>query len=207
MKKDRVPRNKPFFARTYAAPERLLRSASELKNIDNNLSTKIQLGTSGILTLLNGVQQGVGAAQRLGRRTIMKSLLIKIDVTLVPTTTGSSPLRFLVVYDAQANAAAPIASDVLAVDTIIAPMNLGNSRRFKTLCDIETPVVGTQGPQSYFCTRFVKMNLPVEFNVGSAGTIGDISTGSVYLLSYQDGGLGTLAPTANIYTRIRFADN
>lgn len=107
----------------------------------------------------------------------------------------------------QANGAAPAATDVLALDQLNSPMNLSNSRRFKTICDIEIPCIGTGGPQSVSFTRWVKLNHQVEFNTGNAGTVADISTGSVYLLSYQGGNIITAAPNANIYTRIRFTDN
>jgi len=189
---------------------RMPASSTEQKNIDNNLTgaaALIPLAVTGVVTLLNGVAQGTTATTRLGRRITMKSLLIKGEVLLAPTSAGTAPLRFLVVYDMQTNATAPAATDVLVVDQLNSPMNLSNSRRFKTLCDIEIPCIGTGGPQSVSFTRYVKLNHAVEFNTGSAGTVGDIQTGSVYMLSYQGGNIITTAPNANVYTRVRFTDN
>jgi len=53
---------------------------------------------------------------------------------------------------------------------------------------------------------YKKINKPVEFNTGSAGTVGDITTGSVYLLTWNNGALLTANPTERGNTRIRFAD-
>jgi len=183
-------------------------SSGELKDITQLNTSLIPLAATNVVTLLNGVAQGTAATQRLGRRIVMKSLLLKGTVTLAATSTGSSPLRFLVVYDTQTNATAPAATDVLLADNNISPMNLSNSRRFKTLCDINIPCIGTGGPQSVSFDRYIKMNLPVEFNTGSAGTVGDIQTGSVYMLSSQANSILTAAPSeSSVYSRIRFSDN
>lgn len=186
-------------------------SSTELKNIDVSLTTGsnifVPASTAGVVTLLNGVAQGTTATTRLGRRITMRSLFIKGDVSMAPTTTGAAPLRILIVYDMQTNATAPVATDVLTLDQINSPMNLSNSRRFKTLCDIEIPCLGAQGPQAVQWSRYIKLNHAVEFNTGSAGTVGDIQTGSVYMLTYQNGGLLVANPTTLVYTRIRFSDN
>lgn len=183
-------------------------SSTELKNIDNNLNTLfVAAQTVGQLNLLNGVAQGTTATTRLGRRIVMRSLLIKGTVSLAATSAGASPLRVLVVYDSQTNATAPIATDILQVDAIDSPMNLSNSRRFKTLCDIEIPCLGTGGPQAQSFTRYIKLNMNAEFNTGSAGTVGDIQTGSIYMLTYQQGNIITANPASLIYTRVRYSDN
>jgi len=187
---------------------RMPASSTELKDITLNTTATILAGnTTAVVTLLNGVAQGTTASTRLGRRIVMRSLLLKYQVSLVPTSAGNSPIRVLVVYDAQANATAPAATDVLLTNEITSPMNLSNSRRFKTLCDEVIPCIGTAGPQACLWTRYIKMNLNTEFNTGSAGTVGDIQSGSVYMLTLQNGQIITASPTANMYSRIRFSDN
>lgn len=194
--------------RSFAAPARMLSSSSEKKDITPAASNPFgTLAATGSVLLLNGVAQGTTANTRLGRRITMHSLLVKGTVQLAPTTTGASPLRLIVVYDSQANAAAPVATDVLLADVISAPMNLSNSRRFKILFDEVVGCIGTGGPQAAWIERYVKLNHVVEFNTGSAGTIADIQTGSIYMLGYNNGNFGTAFPTASIQTRIRFTDN
>jgi len=126
---------------------------------------------------------------------------------MAPTSTGTSPLRVLVVYDKQPNGAAPAATDILAADTIQSVNNLSNSRRFVTLCDEIIPCIGTQGPGSDHRVIYKKLNQAVEFNAGSAGTVADIQTGSVYMLTYQNANILVAAPTGAVVTRLRFSDN
>lgn len=199
-----------------AVPVALVRSggrmpvgAGELKNIDINSSSALAVfgQTAGTLQLLNGVAQGTTATTRLGRRINMTSLYIRWLGSMAATGTGSSALRMVVVYDKQANATAPAASDILVTDSIHAPNNLNNSRRFVTLFDHEVPCVGTAGPQSWDIKVYKKLNHAVEFNNGSAGTIGDIQTGSVYALFYSQGTLLTASPNQLFYSRVRFSDN
>lgn len=199
-----------------AIPVELIRSggrmpanSGELKNLDVSSTTLITAAqTTGNLLLLNGVAQGTTAVTRLGRRITMKSIYIRINNALAATTAGASPLRYLVVYDKQANATAPGATDVVVADAIVNPNNLSNSRRFVTLMDwMPEQGLGTGGPVACSHVFYKKINLPVEFNAGSAGTVGDIQTGSVYVFVWQNGGLITAAPTQAFYSRIRYSDN
>jgi len=188
---------------------RMPASSHELKNIDLSSTTVITFNqvTANTPILLNGVAQGTTATTRLGRRITMKSLLVKGDFSMTATGTGASPLRCLIVYDSQTNAVAATATDVLAADQFDSPMNLSNSRRFKTLLDEQIPCLGAAGPAAVHINRYVKLNHSVEFNTGSAGTVGDIQTGSIYMLWYQNGGLLTASPLSHVYTRVRFSDN
>lgn len=187
---------------------RMPASSTELKDITLN-STAIIAAANNVATvfLINGVAQGTTATTRLGRRIVMKSLLVNFQASLAATSAGSATIRLLCVYDCQTNATAPAATDVLLSDAVTSPMNLSNSRRFKTLFDEVIPCIGTAGPQSVDIKRYIKMNMNTEFNTGSAGTVGDIQTGSVYVLAYCAGALITASPTHSFYSRIRFQDN
>lgn len=187
-------------------------SRAELKNIDTaNPIPGFIFGSGGFAAsspiLLNGVATGSSATNRIGRRIVMKSLLIRYNVTLASTTTNSTPLRIVIVYDKQANTTAPSATDVFQTTAFSSPMNLANSRRFRVLYDKMHSCIGDQGPESVAGEKYIKLNLPVEFNTGSAGTIGDITSGSVYCFSASDGTLGVASPSTQGYCRIRFTDN
>lgn len=183
-------------------------NSMELKNVDTTTGSIVQLGTpSAAATLLNGLAQGTTATTRLGRRITMKSIYILWEGNMAATSVGASPLRLLIVYDKQANATAPVATDVLQTDAIFDASNLSNSHRFVTLCDEIVESVGTGGPQAWFRKIYKKINLQTEFNTGSAGTIGDIQTGSVYAFCWQSGGIITAVPTSTLKTRIRYSDN
>ena len=188
---------------------RAVSHSAELKDKTISTGATIAIGTTTAFSpfILNAMATGTTASTRVGRRITMKSLLVKGSFSMAPTTTGSTPVRVLIVYDKQTNGAAPVATDVVLTDEIHSPMNLSNSHRFVTLMDEVVPCFGSQGPQSAMFTRFVKLDHQVEFNTGNAGTVADIQTGSVYCLVWQNGRILIAAPTADIYTRIRFSDN
>lgn len=201
----------------------------EKKFVDNNAillvipcaaagaGTQGDSGGPSNLILLNGLSQGTDATTRIGRKVLMKSLLVRVTVSMTTLAAGTQPagaiggqVRFLCIYDSQSNGAAPIASDILSqvtTDTVVSPMNLNNRERFKILFD-KYVTIDPQGPQSATLKCYKKFNLPIIFNGGNAGTIADIQTGSIYILA-----AATCQATAafncetNGYSRIRFLDD
>lgn len=175
-----------------------LRSSTVISGLATGGSTPV---------LLNGVAQGTTASTRVGRRLVMKSMYIKWLVQVSATTTGGTPLRLLIVYDHQTNAAAPAITDIVLTDEITSPVNLSNSRRFKILVDEYVPCIGTGGPQSVVVSRYMKLNMDEEFNNGSTGTVSDITKGSIYAIAWNGNGFAVAGPNSVFYSRIRFADD
>lgn len=170
--------------------------------------------------LMNGLPQGTDSTQRIGRKIMMKSIQANIEVTLQSESTmtvgtpisGVTPgtVRCLVVYDSQANGAAPDITDILqlgSIGSLVSPMNLNNRERFKIIWD-KRRHIDPQGPGTIHFHLYKKCGLPVVFNGGNAGTIADIQTGSVYIFLITDV-QATAANTmgALAYTRIRFLDD
>jgi len=181
--------------------------ASELKNLDITNTSLFGAGSgAGTLSLLNGCVQGTTATTRLGRAITMKSLLIRSSGYAQATTAGSGAIRFMVVLDKQANATAPANTDILNTDDLPSPMNLSNGERFKVLFD-KVWNFQTANASSWGWKKYIKLNERTTFNTGNGGGVGDIQTGALYSLSYQDGGIITAAPTMTTITRIRFADS
>ena len=180
----------------------------ELKYIDTNANTALTFASSAFSTgvLLNGVAQGSDATARIGRKMVMKSLLLRWTWNLASTSTGGSPVRVMVVYDKQANATAPAITDVLVVDSFVGQNNLNNRDRFVVLCDYLSEPIGANGNTSVGGVIYKRLNLETMFNSGSAGTIGDITSGSVYLFVSQTGGILVANPTFNWRARVRFTD-
>lgn len=179
----------------------------EAKNIDDNvvLATAFPTGTTtGQLLLLNGIAQGTTATSRIGRKIMMKSLLIRLAIAKSATQTGEGAVRCMVVYDSQANATAPAVTDILQVDNISGVMNLNNADRFKVVMD-KVFNFGAVDHTSVVYTKYKKIALETKFNNGSAGTVGDIQTGSMYLLTHNIG-ITTAPPIGSFYVRIRFYD-
>jgi len=186
---------------------RLPSAAGELKNVDATSTALIVAAqTTATLALLNGITQDSTANGRIGRRVTLKSLYVRFQMSLAPTTAGNSPIRLMIVYDKQTNAAALTAAQVLQADAIVNPNLLDNSRRFVTLMDWESDGIGTAGPGAIHHTFYKKLNLPMEFNTGTTNVVGSIVTGSIYVLAYQNGQLITANPTQAFYSRIRFLE-
>lgn len=170
------------------------------------LATPIALATWTAPQLLNGLANGSDASTRIGRKVTLKSVLVRASVALAPTSVGGSPIRILVVYDKQANATAPAVTDILLADAFTSQNNLSNRDRFVTIFDQVTTPVSVQNNFSNEHTMFKRINMETMFNAGSAGTVGDITSGSVYLLFCQNSGISVAAPTMIYRTRVRYTD-
>lgn len=189
-----------------------LPSSSELKFTDVTAATATAVAaltftTPGASFLLNGLVPNSTATGRIGRRIMMKSIYIRLVWSLAATTTGGSPLRMIVVYDKQSNGAAPAVTDVLLTDSAISPNNISNRDRFVVLCDklVDPVAVGSQFQVADVVYK--KLNLPVQYNAGTAGTIADITSGAVYIMFAQFGGAFTAAPVVSWTSRIRYNDS
>lgn len=209
----RRPFKKPRTTKSQAQVVRYVKSTEEKKESNLNAANTIVFNsTAGVINNIVGIAQGVTSTTRSGRRVMVTSLKVMWQGSLASTTTGTGSLRLLIVYDKQANAASPAATDILLTDNIYAPMNLNNSRRFKIIRDYEIPCVGTAGPQSWMLKDYIKLakgskpGLPIEFNNGSNGNVTDITTGSFTALTYQSGSLLTASPSNNLHIRARFTD-
>lgn len=177
-------------------------------------------GLSGvpIIEVFNAVVQGTDSITRIGRKIMMTSLQLRYDCNVSLAATGVPPaglqagdIRLLVVYDSQTNGAAPIYSDILQATTtgsaFTAPMNLNNRERFKVIFD-KIRHLDPQGPASQSFKLYKKCRLPVIFNSGNAGTVADIQTGGVFLMTIST--VQATAAAANggfLWTRVRFRDD
>lgn len=183
----------------------------ELKFLDVTTNVTPALAGTGSLTLLNGCAQGTDANQHIGRTTRMKSLYWLWEGAVAPTTTGQGSMRLVILYDKEAEGAAPTIAagdqtDAFNQDDIVAQMNLNNRDRFVTLLDEVVECIGTAGPQSFFRKGYRKIDLPCVFNAGSGATIAAINTGSVYAFQWNSGVFGVAGAPTVLQTRIRFED-
>lgn len=181
-------------------------SGIERKNIDDSAAKWTNGATTWTINCLNDVAQGTSATTRLGRKILMKSVLVQGTLT---NTTAQG--RILIVYDRQTNGAAPAATDVLTSNTIMAVQNLDNRDRFIILADIwpyaqdetlcgEVSGAGSAGPMGY--KRYIKCNLETIYG-GNAGSVADINSGGLFMMTNCNG--GTVGGETGIQ-RTRFVD-
>jgi len=207
MKRQRgAPQDKRPFKKKKSRFEGRIRVSPEKKNLDVLNSNSIALGPGGTLFLLNGCDDGTTVNTRIGRRILLTSLTVRWQGYMTPTSAGASGLRLLIVYDRQPNAATPAITDIMQFDDISSMMQLSNSKRFKVIVDELVPCVGSNGEQAWNRSIYRKLNLPVEFNENSTNTITSITTGALFAIVWQAGGITTLAPVSDVYTRVRFLD-
>jgi len=177
----------------------------ERKNVDLQTTFAPPL-TASFATpqLLNGVAQGVGNGERIGRRYLMKSMQYRAILDMTQDSNVSQH-RIVVVYDKQANGAAPIASDVFEANVFHAPLALRNSDRFVVIDDYVTDIAPTSN-LNIAVQRYKKINMEVVCT-GTGSTIAGIISGSVYMFiaNNSDPTIGVVTG-AFVYTRIRFTD-
>ena len=167
-------------------------------------STVIQAGV-----LLNGLVPGSGADQRIGRKVVLKSILFRWTTQLSSSSTLGGSVRIIIVYDKQANAVAAAPSDIFSTagPDFNSPNNLSNRDRFVTLSDTITSPMSAQGDWAQCGVIYKRINLETMFNSGNAGTINDITTGSIYVYAAQSGSIGTAAVNLFATARVRYEDN
>lgn len=177
----------------------------EYKNID--VGQTIATDTTGAVVLLNGCARGDDINNRIGRKTMMRSLQLTV-VSLVTAGTGVDQFhRVLVVYDRQTNATALTGAQVLSTFGTTAFKNLENRSRFKILMDKTIHLNASNEPGSEkIWKKYFRFNLPVTYNSGDDGTVADITTGSLYCLIVGNKVAGATAGTTGLYSRIRYND-
>jgi len=183
----------------------------ELNFVDTSLDNA-NVSTTAQVALLNGMAQGTTASTRIGRRINMKSVELRLRMN-TQATTSSTTVRYALVYDKQANAVAPAFTDIYDSATPTALRNISNKARFWVLYD--SGLVNLSGAsggtsqtdstrQSLECYK--KINLPVQYNAGVAGTVGDIQTGALYWVAIGDVASGTASAVSVGTARIRYSD-
>lgn len=174
---------------------------------------------------------GTGTNQRIGNKITYKSLRVQGWYTYDNTNTvGSDILRFVVIYDAQPNAALPALADVFneyssasgSTESVLSSPNINNTERFKILIDEKVCIPallfsggnpnsvfnasGNESQGKIYIDRFLKLNgLQAQFNTTNGGTVADFTKGSLLYTVYNQ-----INPNAtyefNLTARTRFYD-
>lgn len=189
-------------------------SSKEYKFVDvsfgtTNAASPVLSAAASTFYLLNGLQLGTSAYQRIGNKIAMKScywsLTFGINAlnTIATSTSGTPqvPVRMMIVYDKQTNGALPVVSDLLsgysgianstarAID-VNSPNNLNNKDRFIVLCD-KRFVLSAQGTGSRILKKYKKLSTSVSYKSGATvGNVTDITSGGLYFIAYRDDDLG-----------------
>lgn len=186
-------------------------SGVERKTVDQLATNVSPVPVAGSLTLLNGCAQGTDYTQRIGRKTVNRSVYLR--ATIFPTE-GTAPLgdivRILVILDKEPNGAAPVVADVLTSAAPEAPMNLNNRDRFVTISDqiVECEAgnwsagnLTTGAPKTHYVSFFKPIKCETIWG-GTGATIASIQSNAIYMLLVSSNGVYQMQYS----TRVRFED-
>jgi len=203
-------------AASFRTPRRAL-TAGEFKSRDTAAGAYTAADWTGAICLLNGIPRGDDIEERTGRQITMRSLELTVEFHQAPP--GSTPvpvlIRAMIVYDKQPNGTALTTAQVLntvgGLNAAISPRNLEYRSRFQVIRDMRSTLSSAElddfrdGPK-YF-KYYGSMNLPVTYNSGDAGTVADITTGSLYLIVISDANPAGALPSFTYTSRLRYTDN
>jgi len=181
----------------------------ELKFYDLQITPTVPVSSSVWSTISNMFTpvRGDDATEREGRSLSVKSILMRWNVSMTTTSAGGGNFRIVVIYDKSPNGALPAVTDIFQNNVQNSPLRLDYKDRFICLVDEYTPCLGISTNFSLSGKIYRKLNLQFEYNGNNFGDISDQTTGALYLLASQNGGVFTTAPTISVRCRTRFQDN
>lgn len=155
-------------------------------------------GSTATLVLMNPIAQGIDDGQHIGDSVSIKEIAMTMLITQSLAAVSGDTYRVLVVYDKQANGAAPTAANILdnqigGLDAIapynsdyIPPKGGMGTRRFTILYDklisFDHFQIAAGGQvQKNLKFHWGKGNLKTNY-IGTGATVASIGSGSVYLL-------------------------
>jgi len=179
--------------------------SQELDFLDTTLISGA-FGTSApIVTLLNGMVQGTTDSTRIGRRINDQFLHGRVTFACSTAAVGVTQVPYqgvvsaAVVYDKQANGAAPVWADVFTYNTVWSEENISNQERFDVLwreqidllCNAPSVVMGAANSLDSTMQTIdigVPLGCGTHFNSNNFGDVRDIQTGALYLMVIANDG-------------------
>lgn len=190
----------------------------ELKNHDVNASGSLSTSTFAQY-LLNGISQGTGGQQRIGRQLLAEQIDVKISFKLNAANLTGDQLRITLVKDVECRGAACAYGDVLENNsfgavTICSPLNMSNcivDKRFQVYYDKvldlnqTSNVSATVSGGLYRQVNFkVKPKSLIKYYDTSNGDITDIDNGALYL--FIQGSVASNPSSVQVFTRLTYRD-
>lgn len=189
----------------------------EVKYLDYS-NPLVTLTDSGTALLMNGCIQALDSVNdRIGRKIVMKRIKVRasagVQVADLVAGTGYSSdadtIRFLVVYDKQANGGAATYASLMNTSGVFnAPLSMRNVStldRYTVLAD-RTFQICASGPNSFHAEFDFPVNLETRFTSTNNGDITDIISGSLYFMAVDSNFTANLPGVFNVVTRVEFLD-
>jgi len=155
---------------------------------------------------LNDIPEGTGIHDRIGKKINITKFQLRYNIG--PAADQCNRCRLLIVFDKQANGAAPVIEDILA-DHIFGNQinwfnNLNNSHRFITIVD-ELSETSSTYQNTSVGTIVRNIDLTSTYK-GSSSSITSIATGSIFFFYCQALVSPSTTCIMSFNTRIRYTD-
>lgn len=166
--------------------------------------------TTGSIALVATIAQGTTVNQRVGKKAMYKSILMRGN--LVAGTTGTiADGTVMLIYDKRPTGALPTITTVLTAVTSTAFMNDDNTARFQVIRRWDHNLIGnsttpTTGCEAINMDHYIPFRQPITFESAGTGAIGDIDSGAIYVLTVGNVAAGTTAPILTVNFRTRFTE-
>jgi len=209
-------------------------SGNEVKGVDTDISQTViaTTTTNGSIDVLNLIEPGTGSWNRVGRKTVLKSVRITgvlqwVNTPVLATGVGRISLtRCVLVWDSQPGTTIPIFSDIFgttlqtgaeAVTTVFDPLRYDAMERFRVIRDwryeppTSVPLSLGSAPSITWATsldEYVKLP-PLQSNYSgqsSPQTIADIASGALYLIWRTDSSSANTTCNVDGMVRLRYYD-
>jgi len=191
----------------------------ELKAFDIT-GTSSAFTNTGTFTAFNTPVVGSELYQRIGRKIYMKSLVVRGNIDGTAANVNDQ-IRIMIIYDRQSNAGIPNQLAILqdsnaagGTTSVYSSINLTNRSRFLILKDFFLNIpsattfpggIGVDQTKDFTVEWYIPLKgLETEFNGTNGGTIADITTGSLFMVTFDQQNTGTY--TFNYGTRLRYYD-
>jgi hypothetical protein len=162
--------------------------------------------TAGSFNIINALSLGTTAITRNGQSIKITEISLHYSEALTTLSAAVVFARVILVYDQQPNAAAFASTDLLQNGTtdVLSQYVVAYEDRFNVLYDEVHAMNQSDSPnivQNYISYK----PHHIEYNTGNAGTVADITKGSLFLFIFSDQAANP--PTFSSRVRIRFLDN
>jgi len=196
---------KPQNAMKVAMTKKLKDGTTEIKYIDE-VGTVIGVPSTGRITLLNQIDQGFEAIDRVGAAIYMLKVHLKFFINVGTGTQILQQTRVLIVQDKQqVDSTNPSLSALFEGGiSVVALINYKNKKRWRILYD---KYISLSFPGEM--TENHQITVPINDEAYFSGSVGtSISRNGVYLIIVSDNASGTPADSSNLrYTaRLTYTD-
>jgi len=204
-------RAKPMLKRAHV----LAKSPAHEPGYKDTAIAAYAVSTTATVTLLNPVAQGASVSQRIGKKINLVSLQIRglIGAPSSATSHLFSECTMLIVYDRKPTGALPAITDILDSASPHSMNKDDNAARFRIVRRSDVIVVGNAANNIEMgvatnVDAFIKLKgLHTVYKSAATGTIGDIETGALYLVTVGTASPGaTLQATLECSFRLRYVD-